>query len=147
VLAGAGCCGPCDGPGLTPHDFIAYNGKYAQQVQICGDVACGACPEPDGEGSYKYFIADCVKGRCVVEDLRNSPLTSCEHDTDCDLRHGNRCCEACASGSDDTISVRSDGSFEELVCGGTPAACPPCVPAGFDRVPVCSDGHCAIGDP
>lgn len=147
VLAGAGCCGPCDGPGLTSHDLIAYNRKDAKQVQLCGDIACGPCPEPQGEGSYKYFIADCVNGRCVVEDLRNSPLTSCEHDTDCDLRHGKDCCESCGSAVDDTISVRSDGSFEEVICSRTPTPCLACSPPRFDRVPVCLDGHCAIGDP
>jgi hypothetical protein len=147
VLAGAGCCGPCDGPGLTPHDFTAYNTKYSDRQQGCAGVTCGACPNADGELTYKYFIANCVKGRCVVEDLRQTPVTACELDTDCRLRHGKSCCEACGSGLEDVIAVRSDRSIEQLVCGSVSLPCPPCVPAPLEQSAVCTDGRCAIGTP
>jgi hypothetical protein len=147
VLSGAGCCGPCDGPNITAHDFIAYNWKYDDQVQICGDVACGPCPEPDGERTAKYFTAGCVNKRCVVEDLRESSVTSCERDAECKLRRGSHCCPSCGgSGLDDVIAVRNDGSFEALFCLED-QGCPECVSPAIDARAVCTDGRCAIAAP
>lgn len=143
-LMGAGCCGPCDNPGLTPADFRTYNRKYRERFPSC-DVACGACPNPDGELTYKYFFANCVKGHCVVEDLRTSSINTCEQDSDCQLRHGKSCCPSCAG--EDVVPVRSDGSFEELACGGVPQPCPQCVAPPIEQLAVCNNGHCAIGAP
>lgn len=147
VLAGAGCCGPCDTPSLAASDYIAYNHKFAAQVQLCGDIACGPCPEPEGESRYKYFAAGCVNHRCVVHDLRESAVTTCSRASDCKLRHGSNCCERCGNGADDALAVRADGSFEDLVCGADPPACPPCVPEPFEQQAVCDDGRCAVGAP
>lgn len=146
VLGSPGCCSACDGPSITGHDFIAYNPKHRAEVVTCGDVACGACPEPEGERTYKYFIPNCVAGRCVVQDIRQTPFTECAADTDCMLRHGSGCCQGCGGGSDDVISVRNDGSFEKLVCEA-PTPCLACVPAEIEKRPVCSDGRCGVGDP
>jgi len=146
VVASVGCCGVCDGPDVSRRDLIAYNRQYQGQVSTCdaGDVACGACPEPvPGQGTLMYFVPNCVQGQCVVEDIRTSPVTACEDASECRLRNGTGCCEGC--GGESVVSVRNDGSFEELVCGGVPQPCPACIALPpDDRVAVCTEGRCGI---
>ena len=147
VLGGATCCGPCDNPGLTVHDFIAYNQEYASRARLCGDVACGPCPEPDGEPTVKYFAATCVNERCVVEDLRKNPVTACTQDTECTLRRGSHCCTSCGGGGlHDVIAVRNDGSFEELLCSDD-VGCPECASLPIEASAACSSGRCVIAEP
>ena len=146
VVTGAGCCGICDGPGITRRDLIAYNRQYQNQVSGCNavDIACGACAQPlPGQGSLMYFVPNCVRGQCVVEDIRTSAVTACEDTSECRLRNGTACCEGC--GSSNVVSVRSDGSFEELVCGDLPQPCPACIALPpDDAVAVCTEGRCGI---
>jgi hypothetical protein len=94
-----------------------------------------------------YFVPDCVKGQCIVEDLRTSVVTACKASDECKLRHGTGCCEGCGTG--DEVSVRNDGSFEKLVCSNAPVACPACAPAPSGAIPVCdtTSGHCSIAYP
>jgi len=159
VITGTGCCGICDGAGITEHDLIAYNKQYANVLQCAfaldvapggigasgaaAPVACAPCPlPPDGQRTLKYFVPDCVAGQCVVEDLRTSPVTSCKTSDECKVRHGTACCENC-DGSN-PIAVRNDGSFEKLVCS-IPTPCAACLPAPGDAVAYCSaQGHCEI---
>lgn len=145
VLGPNGCCGVCDGPSVTAHDFRAYNKQHALEASACpnGDVACGACPTPEGELTYKYFVPNCVNNECVVEDIRKSDATACKSDQDCKLRNGSGCCEGCAA--DQWLAVRSDGSFEALVCGEGDYACPDCaaVPPSDARAN-CNEGHCGV---
>lgn len=146
MLAANGCCGVCDRPGVTAHDFRAYNKKYAQQASACpnADVACGPCPQPEGDGASKYFVPNCVNDECVVEDIRTSDVTACTSANDCKLRSGTGCCEGCGS-QNDFVSVRNDGSLEKLVCGDIQPPCDACVvlpPSG--AIPDCNRGHCGI---
>jgi hypothetical protein len=129
VLASPGCCGVCDGPGVSKHDFIAYNRANLSLVSTCGNgnVACGACPEPEpGQGTTQFFVPNCVAGECVVEDIRESDVTACAAPEDCKLRVGTACCENCGGG--DVVAVRNDGSFEKLVCGDVLPPCAACEP-------------------
>lgn len=142
-LGAGGCCGVCDGPNVSAHDFTSYNRKYAGMISTCGDVACGPCPEPPSDGIRKYFFADCVQGRCVVGDFRNSPTTACSQETDCMLRLGTGCCPSCGS-INDLIAVRRDGSFDAFVCGGVPTPCAACARVEVEKRAVCTDGRCAI---
>jgi trypsin inhibitor len=131
VLASPGCCGVCDGPGVSKHDFIAYNQANVGLVSTCGNgnVACGACPEPEpGQGTTQFFVPNCVAGECVVEDIRESDVTACTAAEDCKLRMGTACCENCAGGGGDVVAVRNDGSFEKLVCGDVLPPCSACEP-------------------
>lgn len=144
VVTGTGCCGVCDHPGLTAHDFIAYSHEHANDVLDCAalDIACAPCA-PVGDGARKYFVPSCVSGECVVEDIRESDVTACDSAMDCKLRNGAGCCEGCGGG--DFIAVRNDGSFEKLVCGGIAQPCPACLPAPPDKiVAACRDGRCAV---
>jgi len=117
------------------------------KASTCGaGVACAACPPTVGGGTYKYFVPDCVQGRCVVADLRTSAVTSCKTAMDCKLRNGSGCCPSCNAA--DLLSVRNDGSFEELVCGDSPVPCLACLPPDSGATPICgSDHHCAVSEP
>ena len=162
VVTSTGCCGICDGPGITEHALIAYNKQYANVLQ-CGfaldeaaggtgsagtaaPIACAPCPMPPfGQGTLKYFVPNCVAGQCVVEDLRTSPVTACKANGDCKIRNGSGCCEGCSGG--DPVAVRNDGSFEQLVCS-TMTACAGCLPAPSGGLAYCGqDGHCQVAFP
>jgi hypothetical protein len=145
TLRGNGCCGVCDGPNVTAHDFIAYNKQYAAQLESCPDIACGACPPVEPwQNTRQFFVPNCVRGECVVEDIRESDVTACQTAADCRLRNGTSCCEGCGNG--DFVAVRNDGSFTELVCGGFIPPCDPCATvAPVGAVAQCSpEGHCSV---
>lgn len=162
-----GCCGICDGPAVVASQFVAFNKQFAGQYQ-CGigakelpapdlpgnpgpgggaPIACPPCAAPaPGQGTAKYFIPDCVKGQCVVADLRKSPLTACMSQTDCRLRNGTQCCEGCG-GSEQWVAVRSNGGFEKQACGSTDLGCPACLPQPpVNVVPYCNPttAHCEV---
>lgn len=144
AVTGAGCCGACDGPNITKHDLIAFNVNSGAGFS-CPDIECAPCavPEP-GYGTLSNFIADCVNQQCTVVDIRETSLTACKADTDCRVRNGNRCCESC--GGFDLIAVRSDGSFEERVCGSELIGCAACVPNVAPNVTARCEpgGHCGL---
>lgn len=145
VVAGGGCCGLCPSPNITAHDLTAYNRAYAAEISQCGtaDIACAACA-PVAGNTLPYFVPNCVRGECIVEDLRTSSVTACKDASECRLRHGSHCCEGCG-GQDNLIAVRSDGSFEELVCGDEPVACPACLPQPVPGAQAtCASGHCEV---
>lgn len=146
TLDSPGCCGVCDSPNVTTHDFVAYNVKYANKNVTCdGAVACGACPPPEGEPTLYNFVPTCVKQQCMVEDIRTSAATACKTDADCKLRSGTGCCPSCAPDAP-LIAVRNDGSFEKMVCG---TQLPPCAACGVPTDPYveawCGEtGHCEV---
>jgi hypothetical protein len=160
LVTGPGCCGICDGPGISARDLIAYNRAYANQLQcgrafgIAGDpgagaaapIACAPCL-PVADGTLKNFIPNCVDNQCAVEDIRTSAATACKTAVDCKLRNGTSCCEGCGSGS--LVAVRKDGSFEKLVCGGEPVACDACAPTPTPgAIAICgASGHCEVAYP
>jgi hypothetical protein len=148
TISGGGCCGLCDSPDLRARDLIAYNKQYANNIFQCAqriappDIACVPCPPLAGDsGSLKYFVANCVQGACVVEDLRTSAVSLCEVNEDCRLRNGSSCCEGCSGST--AIAINVSGAFEKLVCGDAPVACPACVPAPVNAVAYCNaTNHC-----
>lgn len=156
LVTGTGCCGVCDGPGISAHDLISYNRAYANQLQcglafgVAGDAAGAAAPiacapcAPVADGTLKNFIPNCVANECAVEDIRTSAVTACKTAADCKLRSGTSCCEGCGSGN--LVAVRKDGSFEKLVCGGQPVACDACAPVPTPgAIAICgASGHCEV---
>jgi hypothetical protein len=156
VVTGVGCCGVCDGPNVRAKDLIAYNRKYAGLLIGCGaadtaggaappgDIACSPCPPLMGdEGTLRNFVPNCVRGECVVEDIRTSPVSSCKDSSECQLRSGNNCCSSCETAQ--TIAVNTSGAFTKLVCGDNP---PPCANCGTQPVGVAAlcnvEGHCEV---
>lgn len=168
AIGSISCCGVCDGPGVSANQLQAYNKAYAGQY-LCGialDTApapganigypggagpgapiqmCPPCAAPaPGQGTLKYFVPDCVRGQCVVADLRTSPSNACMSNQECKLRNGTSCCEGCG-GADQYVGVRNDGSFEKNACGNEPYACPACLPEPPVNVwPYCNAGHCDV---
>jgi hypothetical protein len=147
LLGNLGCCGVCDGPGVTAHDFIAYNKQDQAKAQACtlGGVTCGSCPPVEPMTNTRpYFVPNCVRGECVVEDIRENDVTACKTSEDCRVRNGTACCQACGFG--DVVAVRRDGSLERLVCDELPPTCLDCVavpPEGAEAQ--CNDqGRCVV---
>jgi hypothetical protein len=158
LITGTGCCGICDGPGISAHDLISYNRAYQNQLQcglgfnVAGDaagaapqipIACAPCAEV-GVGTLQNFFPSCVANQCAVEDVRTSAATACKTAADCKLRSGTSCCEGCGSGN--LIAVRKDGSFEKLACGNQAVACDACAPTPTPgAVAICGEsGHCEV---
>lgn len=158
LQSGTGCCYICDSPDLTAQNLIAVNVAYA--VKPCSltvkllplpiggtasDIAlpnpCSPC-QPTGDGALHNFFANCVMNRCVVEDVRQSAVSSCMSDQDCVLRHGTTCCETC--NDQDLVAVRNDGSLSKIACSAGPVPCPSCAPAPPTASAVCQQDHCAV---
>jgi hypothetical protein len=160
VIAGNGCCGVCDGPGVDLNSLIAFNPEYTSRSGLqCvipleapapgapgpgqEPIACAPCP-PVMNGALKYFVPDCVRGQCAITDLRQSPLTTCKTSEECVLRHGTHCCEECTTTN--LVALRSDVAFQKLVCGSGDIACDDCAPPPSDAVAYCAaSGHCEVG--
>jgi Kunitz/Bovine pancreatic trypsin inhibitor domain len=155
VVAGTGCCGVCDSPGLTELDFIAYNrmfesalscGAIPKGLPAPGDgasdpIACAPCPRVAG-GALDYFVPDCFKEECTVVDLRDPTFASCTRNDECFVHYGNGCCEQC--GGNNPIALRVDAPISRLLCGDSPVACPPCVPPMLHRAICSPEGRCAV---
>ncbi|RYZ05080.1 MAG: hypothetical protein EOO73_20965 [Myxococcales bacterium] len=161
VVTGTGCCGVCDSPSLTKHDFIAYNRKYQAALQCAGvpltlpppgssepagaPVACAPCPPVVG-GARQYFVPDCVQNQCTVVDLRDPQFTACMTAEDCTYRLGTACCASCHES--EAIALRKDARIESLVCSGDGdvacGACPPISPKAAP-IPQCgANGRCEL---
>jgi hypothetical protein len=149
VVTPIGCCGTCEPS--TLESWIALNAASVsayRESQMCDLVGCPAVycpPPPPTEATSTYFTAICEAGRCKALDLRTTPVTACDEPSDCSLRHGVRCCEACGDTPDDVVAVSDEAALLELVCPSEPAACPPCVPVepeGFASD--CVEGRCVV---
>lgn len=143
VLAAPSCCGACDP--VDASSFVALNRAATAQYEAangCAGVACGACQDVNEiERTSQYFTATCDGGRCVVLDVRESPLTQCATDTECVLRDGVACCEGCDGAG--IVALNQSADLGPLVCGGGDPGCPPCAPLyppGMQAV--CVDGRC-----
>jgi hypothetical protein len=145
VLAGIGCCGPCEL--VDTRSAVAINRAFADtygQTLGCGGIACGACPDvTEFERTSQYFIATCEAGHCTVTDLRQSDLTRCGTDADCVLRDGADCCQGCDGTG--IVVLNKGAKLEGLVCPSTGYACDACAPTfppGY--VPLCASGRCGL---
>ncbi|WP_437588552.1 BPTI/Kunitz domain-containing protein [Sorangium sp. So ce1000] len=143
IRVAPGCCGGCD-----PADadaFRAINRASAdlfEAVYGCGGAVCGPCQDvTEAERTAHYFTATCEAGRCVVLDVRESPLTECAVDSDCVLRDGLGCCEGCDGTG--IVALNQSADLNALACPADMGACPPCAPVYPDGMTaVCSSGRC-----
>ncbi|WP_437673980.1 BPTI/Kunitz domain-containing protein [Sorangium sp. So ce131] len=143
VLAATDTCSPCDP--VEARSFAAVNRAMKQQYDDAighSDAVCEACPEiVEAERTAQYFTATCERGRCVVLDVRTSPLTECSEDADCRLRDGVGCCEGCDGRGIAALNRSVD--LEALVCSPDFGACPACAPQYPEGMrAVCSAGRC-----
>ncbi|WP_234022637.1 BPTI/Kunitz domain-containing protein [Sorangium cellulosum] len=125
VLAPPQCCASCD-----PVDASAFVAIHRDAVADfwnasgCGETACTPCQEvSEAERTAQYFAAACEGGRCVVVDVRESPLTECTQDADCALRDGVGCCESCDGRG--IVALNQSADLGALVCPQELVACPP----------------------
>jgi hypothetical protein len=145
TLAAPVCCAACDPVDLTA--FVALNRRHmADHARAigCEGVACAPCQEaPEEQKTSAYFTATCQNSRCVVLDVRTTPVTQCESPADCHLRVGARCCEGCSPAG--IVAIASEDELRGLVCDPTPVGCPPCVPEiPPELTPACRDGRCRV---
>jgi hypothetical protein len=71
----------------------------------------------------QYYLASCSSGECGVVDIRTTAYVTCSSDSDCFLRVGLGCCDACPHG--DWVALSSTG-FLDADCTDLP--CPACDP-------------------
>jgi hypothetical protein len=136
-----GCCGYCDISGVE--DLVAVHRSYAGfNAPGCAALDCDWCPAPP---EIEHFGAQCQAGRCELFDVRESGLAECTEDSDCRLRAGLGCCEACDSTGMVAVSADFD-TLSQALCSDEPLACPPCVPVyPEDVAAVCGEeGHCRV---
>jgi hypothetical protein len=139
ALTSPGCCAACEPLEIT--DLISINASHLDD-KVC-DVACGACPPlgANERDTGQYFVAACVDHRCAVQDIRTTKLTACNVDSDCRLRLGAGCCEACTG---EPVAVNASANL----CPDGPLPCPACankIPPGYGSV--CAEGRCRVTEP
>jgi hypothetical protein len=137
------CCGVCDP--ADDRTFVGINRDFVDSYHSargCEIVPCVPCPPVDeGERTSQYYAATCESGRCVVLDVRESPITQCTEDADCILRDGVACCQGCDGTG--IVAVNRNADLEHLVCGDRDQGCPPCEPQfPPNMAPICSEGRC-----
>lgn len=140
TLVSNGCCEACEPVQAAQLAAINVSHVADQQNSICpGGAACAPCPSATQyEATGKYFKPVCSSGQCAVLDARESPLTQCKVDSDCEIRDGVNCCQGC-SGSFVPVSKTAD------FCDGRPTPCPNCVSIGADQYhATCKAGACAF---
>jgi hypothetical protein len=140
------CCGGyCEAAALS--QFTAVSSQYVSeyQAQNCTkDTACAGCisfPQPN-------YAAVCRAGQCLAIDISQSELSACANDSDCTLRWGSGCCEACTSPEpfpeNGLTAVSKNANVTSALCGSAVPPC--CAPAAYppDAVAWCNSGHCAV---
>lgn len=140
VVRARGCCGICGQ--ATADDLLAVNARYVNEVVGCALLPCAPCPAPE-QDTLGYFVADCVEQKCSLLDLRTTPLTACQSDSDCRLRNGSGCCPDCGSAS--VIALSDERRLAELVCPSEDYGCPDCAALPPpNAVAVCQNEHCQV---
>lgn len=148
ILAINGCCGKCGAPALSDWDAINKTQGDAHRAAVCTDPA-PACPKCATILDPNQ-IAFCRASRCKAIDVRLDAISECATDSDCRLRAGNGCCEACAVAETSqliALSKSKGGELEAQVCDPAAGACPPCVPtypAGVTAICDPTTRHCKV---
>ncbi len=142
MLTHADCCAACEPVKET--DWVALNGSHLADYtnsEPCASVgACAPClPVSVLDEQGKYFRPACMAGQCFTLDVRLSPDTACNDDSDCILRSGVNCCPNCQGGF---VSVNAHADF----CPDGPAPCPRCatVPPPQTLLAVCQNKRCVL---
>lgn len=139
-----GCCSCGLGP-VSNH--TAINVRYMAEYQDrCSATLCAGCPPvlPQFDNPVSYYVATCDSGQCRVVDLRATQAVRCNQDTDCRLRAGAGCCEACNNSTVVSLNaLLGERTLQGLVCDGD-TGCPDCAPSYDGYVSACTDGQCAV---
>jgi hypothetical protein len=146
MVASPACCGNCSGE--TAHELVGINSRNQDAYHAttgCGGISCGPCPEIDElERTAQYFVSTCQNGACTIVDIRETAVTQCGTDADCELRDGASCCRECDGSG--LVAVEPH-ALADLMCHGIEhcVGCPPPIPPPPPEfVPVCSTGRCSV---
>jgi hypothetical protein len=142
------CCGKCGVPALSDMYGVNIDRASAYRDVVCkgGTVPCPDCITMEDPN----LAAVCRQGTCRAVDVRSDAMSACKDDTDCTLRAGSTCCEACglvdASG---LVALSASGAAElqKNICHPNDGACPPCVPQyppGWSAKCDPQTKHCAV---
>lgn len=153
VLQPTGCCtSPCEPAPITA--FTAVNSSklsnYQQTHPPC-DCTEPACPSvmPD-ERNRSNYLTVCEAGRCMVVDIRSTPLTACASDSECYLHNGTGCaCAVCSTSFDNLVAFSTKGNTAgavEMQCGGG-CVDAPCPAGSAPATAYCAIGHCRVRFP
>jgi hypothetical protein len=91
----------------------------------CNDNHCAPCDAPRPN---PWLFAACHAGRCVAVDARGTELTACSDPSDCELRTGLECCEACRVIPENIVAINSSVDLVAWLCGTESAFCDACAP-------------------
>lgn len=136
------CCGGCDAP--TAGNVVAARRDQAGAVHRamgCDVVDCVPCDPP---APNPWLFWTCTAGRCIASDARETEITECTQSSDCVLRAGLGCCEACNPTMYDFISVNASVALEPWLCGSVPIDCKACVPTMSFLNPTCDGMRCGV---
>jgi hypothetical protein len=137
------CCGGCDPP--TAENIVAARRDHAGAVHRamgCDVVDCVPCDPP---APNPWLFATCSAGRCIAKDARETELTECTQASDCVLRGGLGCCEACnTTGAVGIVSVNASVDVEPWLCGSTPIDCDACTLGMNYFDPTCNGMRCDV---
>ncbi len=135
------CCGGYCSSNQPISGWAALNSSHVQDYSSALCNPTPACPDCIAT-TLPYYAALCRNG-CEVVDIRKDIVSDCSTDSDCRLRWGSGCCEACNdSNPNDLVAVAKGDDY--LLCGN--AAPPCCAPAPYppDALSVCNAGHCQV---
>jgi hypothetical protein len=130
----------CGIPALD--DFTAVNNGYLTECTGPGSM-CDCM-----SGTNPNLGATCTKGTCEGFDVSQvDALSACTSDSDCTLRAGIGCCQACGGSTADLVAIRVDasGTLAQMLCPPGGVNCPACgggSPSGVSAA--CVAGHCQV---
>jgi len=139
-LRGAGCCRSCEP--VAADSLIAVT--HAAITPDCSGTCVPCLPVEANESTGRYFMPGCVAHQCIVVDIRETAITECATNSDCELRTSATCCERCAP-SGDPIAYNKSIDQVAAFCGGAAQPCSFCLvqrPEGFSSA--CRAGRCVV---
>ncbi len=143
------CCGVCGIPTLDDVTGVNIGKRKAYVDAVCaGSQGCDLCAQAPNADLFAY----CERledggGQCVAADVTQTELASCKVDTDCRLRMGLACCEACSGQWGDlvAINIKNEQALLELVCSPSDLGCPKCAPQyPPNTFAACNKGRCMV---
>jgi hypothetical protein len=139
VLNAPSCC-LCGLPELS--DFEAINSAFVEECS-CQGPACGCATQTNPN-----LAATCESGSCAGFDVRKEEYSACSSDTDCTLRNGLGCCEACQPNEYLLVAVNvNQTALSAAICGDELVGCPDCaVQYPPNKKASCVSNHCQVVD-
>ncbi len=136
ALVSVTCCGTCSVPTLADYTAVHRDQTAKHYARVCGPepFGCPPCVPIENDDSLQAWCRFSTSsggggrpaGTCTAVDVREEPVSACETDADCVLRHS-PCCEPCEATRDDLVALNpaSMDAYRREVCAGG-EGCPKC---------------------